>query len=54
MTALNLRTFPESVRRELKVKAAELGVSMTELAIALLRQPVTKQVMDSLMEVRNG
>lgn len=38
MKALNIRDFPEDLRRELKARAALRGISLRELVIGYCRQ----------------
>lgn len=50
MPDLNLRRFPDKLKRELKSQACLLGITLHELCLAKLSQAVTAEVMATLAE----
>ena len=50
MAALQLRDVPDDLHRELKVRAARSGQSLSEYTLAVLQQHVATPTLPELME----
>lgn len=50
MSALQLRDVPEDVHRELKVRAARAGQSLSEYALAILARHVATPTLDEIVD----
>lgn len=50
MSALQLRDVPEDVHRELKVRAARAGQSLSEYALAVLTRHVATPTLDEIAD----
>lgn len=50
MTALQLREVPEDLHRELRVRAARAGQSLSEYALAVLQRHVATPTLDEIAD----
>jgi plasmid stability protein len=50
MSALQLRDVPEDIHRELKVRAARAGQSLSEYALAVLARHVATPTLDEIVD----
>ncbi len=50
MTMIQIRNVPEDVHRRLKIRAAQLGVSLSDLALAELNRSLERPTRAELLE----